>query len=151
MALETLVENITNAVRDQSGEGIDMKRLFGGFTMDTIIQVSYGIRVDSLNDDNPIIYWAKKAFRDISLLNVMKFILIFGAPKLAKFLKLRVNADINDYFKEFSKKIIDERKKDLAELTAKGQPFKATNFLDFMIEAENAANTEEEMDTKCKF
>lgn len=122
MALETLVENITNAVRDQSGEGIDMKRLFGGFTMDTIIQVSYGIRVDSLNDGNPL----STGLRRLSVTSVCSMwwsLYWFWRPKLAKFLKLRVNADINDYFKRILKKIIDEKKKDLAELTAKGSAF----------------------------
>ena len=153
LALETLIQNIGSSITENSGEDIDIKRLFGGFTMNTIIQVSYGIRVDSLNDSHPIIVNAKKAFQGFTFKNLVKFWFMLVTPKIAKLLNLRVSPEVTDYFKDFSTKIIDQRKKDLAEMKARGESFKANNFLDFMIEAENEmkeTNSEEEMKNKCK-
>ena len=154
MALETLVENFSNAIDKANGEDIDVKRLFGGFTMDTLIQVSYGLRVDSLNDENPIIAHAKKAFQGLRFKNLIVFWFLLVSPKIANILKLRINADVTDFFKDFSTKIIEKRKKDLTEMRAKGEPFKANNFLDFMIEAEHETlkeGSEEDNKNKCKF
>ena len=152
MALETLIDNIQSAIDDTHGQNINIKRLFGGFAMNTIIQVSYGLRIDSLNDSHPIIVHAKKAFQGFSVKNLFIFFVMLTSPKLAKLLGLRINASVFDYFDNFSTKIIDQRKKDLKELKAKGQTFKASNFLDFMIEAEEELENDEkhENNHKCK-
>ena len=154
LALETLMKNIQAEVDAKNGENIDMKELFGGFTMNSIIQVAYGIRVDSLNEGHPIIKHVKEFFGGFNLNNLFAFFVMLTVPKLANMLKIRINGAATDFFRDFSTEIIEKRKKDLAEMKAKGEAFKPNNFLDFMIEAEHEnenESNEEEKKNKCKF
>lgn len=113
---------------------INVKEMYGAFTMDTIMQVAFGLKVDSLQDtDNQTVQMAKKAFSsDIKLKQIIQFTLLFLLPKLMKLIGFR--NEVMEYFKDFSLKIIkrkrEELKRDAASLG------KASNFLELLLEAE---------------
>lgn len=86
----------------------------------------------------------------------MRFTVIFMAPKLAKLLGVRLNAESVDYFNEFSTKIIADKRK--SYLKGSGAHGKATNFIELMLEAEveeggsfAALQGGEKDKLKCKF
>src|SRR5690606_13685901 len=87
----TMLKNMDSAVTSSSL--VNVKQIYGAFTMHTVIQVAFGVKVDSLVDgNNPIITHAKKLFSvDISLKNIVKFTLIIMTPKLSKLLRVRLN------------------------------------------------------------
>ncbi|XP_054154616.1 cytochrome P450 3A6-like [Oppia nitens] len=71
----------------------DMKLLFGAYSMEVIIQISFGVKVDALFDRyNPIIRNVQKFFsRDLNL----RMLTLFMAPAAAKSLKT-VDDDIDN-------------------------------------------------------
>ena len=112
--------------------------MFGAFAMDTILQVAFGTKVDSLKDpDNKIVKMAKKIFQsDITLSTMIMFAMFFLFPKFAfKLMKLfNINQDFVIFFKEFSIEIIRKKR---AELKNNKNTGKATNFLEMLLEAED--------------
>ncbi|XP_054154644.1 cytochrome P450 3A24-like [Oppia nitens] len=86
----------------------DMKRLFGAYSMEVIIQVAFGTKVDALFDeDNPIIRNIQKFFsRDLNL----RMLTLFLAPSVAKWLKLTIfDTKATKFFCDFTVKIIEDR------------------------------------------
>lgn len=123
----------------------NVKSIFDAFTIDTIIQIAFGVKVDSLNDPtNPIIVNGRKIFQqDISALDLIKFTLIFFAPKLAELFKLEINESTTDFFTNLSLGIIDQKREEIAKQKSFA---KANSFIEFMLEAEaeNKKMNEEE-------
>lgn len=114
MALETLVENINGAVNEHNGVDIDIKRLFGGFTMGTIIQVSYGIKVDSLNMTTIQLCLMPEGFPRMLLPESGHFLVPVGPLLVAKLLKLQFNLEVlPDFFKDSVENASSSVKKDL--------------------------------------
>ena len=103
--------------------------------MDTIIQVAFGIKVDSLLDvKNPVLVNDRKAFSlDISVIQIVKFMIAFAIPSSTKYFSGLVRNPVFDYFEEFSEKIINEKRK---EYQNKENVGKASNFLELLLEAE---------------
>src|SRR6218665_1337200 len=66
---QTLVDNFENALKESKDNTIELKNVCGAFTMDTIVQIAFGAKVDSLADrDNPLLKHAKSIFQtDFSL------------------------------------------------------------------------------------
>ncbi|KAJ6218346.1 hypothetical protein RDWZM_009503 [Blomia tropicalis] len=130
--IRTLNKNMANAIKSSSD--VNMKQIYGAFTMDTIIQVAFGTKVDSLVEpNNPVITYAKKLFSvDISFKNIIKFTMILMAPKLANFLKIRINPEVTDFFYKFSMDIINQKRKNMKN----GNIGKANNFIELLLEAE---------------
>jgi hypothetical protein len=123
--LNTLINNLENI--SKSGKESEMKRLFGAYSMEVVIQVAFGTKVNALIDEtNPIIMNARKMFnRNIS----PKIFLVILAPKLAKLLKVSIfDMNVTEYFKEFTLKIIDERRKSQNKE-------KRVDFLQLMLDA----------------
>jgi hypothetical protein len=59
--LKALVQNLQ--IISESGQESEMKRIFGAYSMEVILQVEFGIKVNALFDKtNPIIKYAKKIF-----------------------------------------------------------------------------------------
>jgi hypothetical protein len=103
-----------------------MKRLFGAYSMEVVIQVAFGTKVNALIDEtNPIIMNARKMFRNVS----PKFFIVLFAPKLAKLLKISAfDTNVTEFFKEFTLKIINERRKSQNKE-------KRVDFLQLMLDA----------------
>jgi len=137
--LNTLIHNLENV--SKSGKESDMKRLFGAYSMEVVIQVAFGTKVNALIDDtNPIIMNARKMFNK----NIgPKIFIVLLAPKLAKLLKIDpFDMNITKFFKEFTLQIINERRK------SKNKE-KRVDFLQLMLDAiEN--NTSDNFDEEDK-
>ena len=125
--------------------------------MDTIIQMAYGVQIDSLADqDNPIITNAKRFFStDQSFKNLFSFSLAFAAPKLATKLGIRVNGDVLDFFERIAMDIISKKRD---EIESRGSISRATNFIELLLEAEQEAYKMSHVDesrkkpsNKCKY
>jgi len=146
--VKTLIKNLEN---NTSNNIIDAKQYFGSFTMDTIVQIAFGVKIDSLvNKDNPVILNAKKMFSmDMSLKNLISVATIFLCPPLAKLLGLSFNKEQADFFMKFSKKIIDEKR---AIMKKNKGHFKPNSFIELMLEAEkenlSETNQEDKLPTK---
>ncbi|OTF78683.1 hypothetical protein BLA29_003577 [Euroglyphus maynei] len=115
---------------------INVKQVIGAFTMDTIIQISMGMKIDSLQDPNNImIKNAKKLFgQDLTLHDTMTFTIAFMNPKLLKLLRLRFQGEATDYFKKCVIEIVEKKRK---EMKNRQESKKATNFIELVLEVEN--------------
>jgi cytochrome P450 family 3 subfamily A len=141
--LNTLIHNLENV--SKSGKESDMKRLFGAFSMEVVIQVAFGTKVNALIDENnPIILNARKIFN----INVSpKIFIAFLAPKLARLLKITIfDMNVTEFFKEFTLQIINERRK------SKNKE-KRVDFLQLMLDAieNNTSDNFDEEDNDQKF
>lgn len=113
--MKPLIEECVNTLMNnlhklsQTEHELDLKRVFGAFTMEAIIEVAFGTKVDALFDEtNPLITNARKMFATDFNPNL---IVVFLVPKLAQLLNLKVfKPEITNFFKEFTLKIINERK-----------------------------------------
>ena len=105
--------------------------------MDTIIQMAYGAKIDSLAEkDNPIITNVKKLFStDLPLKDNFIFLLTLIAPTLCVKLGIRFNGDVVDFFHKMSLDIINKKRE---EIKSRGS-IKPTNFIEFLLEAEQDA------------
>lgn len=119
---------------------MDIKPLAGAFTMDTICQVAFGMKVDSLADEsNHMIIMAKRLFQqDLSIKNIAKVAVAFLLPRVAHALNIRINGDVSDYFTAFSGKIIQEKREEFR----KNENRKADSFIELILEAEVEAEKE---------
>ena len=111
--------------------------------MDTIIQVAFGTKVDSLADEsNQIIIMAKRLFQqDLSIRNVAKVAVAFMFPRIAYALNIRINGDVSDYFTQFSNEIIKQKRDEFK----RNQNFaKADSFIELILEAEAERQKAEE-------
>jgi cytochrome P450 family 3 subfamily A len=147
--IKTLVSNFGKLIDKENPKTfveVDTKHIFGSFSMDVIIQVAFGTKVDSLIDeDNPIIDHARSLFsRKVS----PKLVLFFLFPALGR--KLGINLfdpKLTEFFKDLTMKIIDERKKNPSKekrFDFLGLMLDAmeTKDLDAMNENENVDNSE---------
>ena len=147
-ALGKLIDNFSSAV-EESGEAIDMKRLYGAMAMETIIHVAFGVKVDSLADPtNPIIVYAKKSFQnDMSVTTFISIMAIILMPGVAEKLGIRYRGDITDFFRRFAEEIITQKKRELADAATLGTPKTTTSsssFLELLLEAEEEGRRQQQ-------
>lgn len=131
-----LIKNLNNSLLKSNNGILEIKEFAGAFTMDTIIQVAFSTKVDSLIDpNNPIIKNVKKLSNEVSLKNILIFAFIFICPKFTKkFLKrFRLNGDVVDFFTGFAQEIINTKRKKFQEKDFS----KANTFIEFLLEAEH--------------
>ncbi|CAG2105688.1 unnamed protein product [Medioppia subpectinata] len=127
----SLIDNL-DKIAKTDGEK-DMKRLFGAFAMEVVIQVAFGTKVDAMFDENNVIIdHAKRIFgKNIS----PKLLLVILAPKLAARFKISgFDSNITKFFKEFTLNIIEERKKNKDGV-------KRIDFLQLMLDSAENNNT----------
>jgi cytochrome P450 len=147
--INILVTNIQNVIDKQSADNrgkpnhnygeFDMKRIFGAFSMDVIIQVAFGTKVDSLNDENnPIITVAHSLFE----VN-WRFLLFFMFPELLDKLGIAAfDPKVTKFFHALTMRIIEERKKNPCNV-------KRCDFLQLMMDAlENKESDKDNGDSK---
>ncbi|GIY99336.1 lithocholate 6-beta-hydroxylase [Caerostris extrusa] len=104
---ETLTKNFKAAAEE--GKPVDVKRVYGAFTMDVIASAAFSTKIDSHNDpDNEFVSTARTVFggrRGISFI----FFLVF--PRLVKLIRLgSMTSKATDFFKHITLQIIEERK-----------------------------------------
>ncbi|CAG2116253.1 unnamed protein product [Medioppia subpectinata] len=143
--LQTLIKNI-GKMSANSDHSVDMKTVYGAYTMEVIIQVAFGTKVDALIDDkNPIILNAKKLMDNVSLGSLPKLMMIMLWPKFAKCLGFTLfPQSVLAFFADLVRKIIAERR------TGQGSDgAKRYDFLQLLLDA-NDRNNEENSDESRK-
>ncbi|CAL1283434.1 unnamed protein product [Larinioides sclopetarius] len=105
---ETSVSNFKTLATE--GKAIEVKRIYGAYSMDVIASSAFSTKLDSHNDpDNRFVQVAKGVFNQKPGL---KFFLFFLCPWLLKLFKIQVFAgEASQFFKDITLKIIEERKK----------------------------------------
>ncbi|XP_037558149.2 cytochrome P450 3A30-like, partial [Dermacentor silvarum] len=116
-------------------EDIDVKQLFGNYTLDVIARCAFATRLDSHSDQtNEFVTRSRQAF---SGRITPRLFLLFVFPSIAKMLRLRpFNSDIFLYFKQICQNIIKGRQ---------DQQSRHEDFLQLMMDAQegNLASTSE--------
>ncbi|CAG2107627.1 unnamed protein product [Medioppia subpectinata] len=127
----SLIDNL-DKIAKTNGEK-DMKRLFGAYAMEVVIQVAFGTKVDAMFDENNVIIEnAKKMFGKNMTPKQLFAVLV---PKLAKRFKISMfDSNITNFFKDFTLNIIEERKRNKNEV-------KRVDFLQLMLDSEENNNT----------
>lgn len=104
---KTLTDNFRFAAKDH--KSLDMKRLFGAFTMDVIASTAFGTKLNSHDDPcNPFV----KAARNLFSRNIpWRFVLFFLFPGFMKFFKISIfQPDVLQFFEKVTLKVMQERK-----------------------------------------
>src|SRR5882757_439519 len=105
--VQTMVKNFTILTKSGATE-MDVKKVFGAFSMDIVITVAFGTKVDSLIDeDNPIILNARKLFnRKVDIKILFRLAIFFLSPKLFRLFGFPFfDPTFTNFFKSLIKKI----------------------------------------------
>ena len=116
----------------------DIKQLSNAFTIDSFLQTSYGIKVDSLVDiTNPLTQNLRDLFSvNVSLKDMISFSMIFLMPKVSRSFGIRVFAKVIDFLRNFLENLIKQKRSNYENFDHIG---KANNFIDLMLEANEEA------------
>src|SRR6218665_1964198 len=97
----TLLKNTNDSIATVSND-LDVRDLFGAFTMNSIIQMAFGIRINCVADrSNPIyVHGTQFLQTDFSLYRSIKGTIMYLSPYTAKLLNLRL---FNQEFEFFAK------------------------------------------------
>ncbi|KAL3842945.1 hypothetical protein ACJMK2_020918 [Sinanodonta woodiana] len=141
--LDSLIQNAWTMAED--GVSVDMKELFGAFTMDAICSTGFGLQVESQsNPDDPFVKNAKKALNRRSV-DVMIFIAALF-PELQMFIRgiSMMNQEAINFFMQATKSALADRRE--------AQSGSFNDFLQLMINAHKEEGTDaddgEEKDLK---
>ncbi|KAH7639178.1 cytochrome p450-like protein [Dermatophagoides farinae] len=140
---QTLIQNINNELANSNDSILNIKRFAGAFTMDTVLQVAFGCKIDSLIEpNNQIIVMARRLFNtDLSLKNIIAFVFAFFLPPFfSKIFNIRINGDVTDFFGKFAIDLIERKRKEFA----KKDFSKASTFLEFLLEAEHELENQQQ-------
>lgn len=133
VTLETLLENIENASSSKNGI-VNFKPLFSLFTLDTIIQVAFGVST-KVDETNQVVVMAKRLFQqELSFKSIPLYAFVFMFPRLSHALNIRVNGNVSDFFMKFSMEIIKQKREEFRK--NKENKLKADNFIELLLEAE---------------
>lgn len=143
----SMINNFENKLKNDNN--VNIKELVGAFTMDTIIQMAYGVEIDSLNDPNNLILKnARKIFsRDSSFSEILFFSLATISPTLVKYSGFKWQKESISYFEKCS---IDIIKKKREELKNKTSEHRASNFIELILECEDEQINKIEKDVSTK-
>lgn len=108
---------------------VDMKDMFGRFTMDTIASCAFGIECNSFSDTKPIFSEKAKAFFTFQGVRMLRLGLMLMKPKLFNALGLKADTPEVEFFAKICKENTAVREK--------GQK-KRGDFLDLLLEARDA-------------
>nr|XP_013811092.1 PREDICTED: cytochrome P450 3A24-like isoform X1 [Apteryx mantelli mantelli] len=135
---EVLVKNVQKeAEKDKS---IDMKEIFGSYSMDVVTSTSFGVNIDSMNNPkDPFVREMKKLvkFDFFDPLFILTFVCPFLTPLLAKMNISFFPSDAVDFFMRSISKIKKDREKEIH----KGR----VDFLQMMIESQNSTHGSNEV------
>ncbi|PNF19766.1 Cytochrome P450 9e2 [Cryptotermes secundus] len=127
--LGTFLQNESNKNRDDKCTELEMKELFGRFTLDVIATCAFGVQCDSLKDRNAEFVKTAARFNDISLLNrLLIFFVILFCRQYARFFPIRgVNRQAMAFLVDVLKKTVEHRRQHKEQ--------KWNDFLQLMIDA----------------
>ncbi|NP_001088495.1 cytochrome P450 family 3 subfamily A member 5 L homeolog [Xenopus laevis] len=127
---ELLVKNIQKKIDNK--EPLNMKYIFGSYSMDTILSTSFSVNVDSMNNPNdPFVTNARNLFT-FSFFNPLFLLTIlcpFLVPLLDKMNFCFLSLKILNFFKDAVASIKKKRQKDIHE--------DRVDFLQLMVDAQN--------------
>ncbi|KAM4053508.1 cytochrome P450 3A24-like [Anomaloglossus baeobatrachus] len=136
---ELLVKNISEKVDNK--ESLNMKNIFGSYSMDIVLSTSFSVNVDSLNNPNdPFVTNARKLFT-FSFLNPLFLITVlfpFLIPLLNKLNFCFLPKSVLDFFQNAIKSIKKSRQK--------GDHTARVDFLQLMVDAQSKQNSTGESD-----
>ncbi|XP_069131891.1 cytochrome P450 3A11-like isoform X2 [Argopecten irradians] len=138
-ACDTLIKTCRDAVKDGDDGQVEMRRLFGGYTMDVISSTAFGIHVDSQGNPNDLFVSHAKKLLDISLTSPWIFtILLFPSLKpLFKQMGATIfPKDSMAYFRKLTTRLVEERKQN--------KEVGRTDFLQLMVDSQEDRNLSDE-------
>ncbi|CAL1283443.1 unnamed protein product [Larinioides sclopetarius] len=105
---ETVIQNFKKATRN--GEPVELKRIFGAFTMDVIASSAFSTKLDSHNDpENEFVRMATLIFRPKFNWRVLMYFLF---PNFVKFMGISIFPPNGiNFFRDVTLNIIAQRKK----------------------------------------
>ncbi|GBN36076.1 Cytochrome P450 3A25, partial [Araneus ventricosus] len=105
---ETVIQNFKKA--SENGEPVELKRIFGAFTMDVIASSAFSTKLDSHNNpENEFVQMATKIFRPKVNWRVLMYFLF---PNFVKFMGISIfPPQGTNFFRDVTLNIIAERKK----------------------------------------
>ncbi|KAL3842944.1 hypothetical protein ACJMK2_020917 [Sinanodonta woodiana] len=134
--LDSLIQNAKTL--SEGGKTVEMRKLFGAFTMDAICSTGFGLQVDSQsNPDDPFVKNATKALENISVGNV-KLLLAAIFPDLKTFIReiSILDQEAIDFFIQATKSALADRRE--------AQSGSYRDFLQLMINAHKEEGTDAE-------
>ncbi|XP_053327354.1 cytochrome P450 3A8-like [Spea bombifrons] len=134
---DLLVQNIQK--KNDNKEPLNMKDIFGGYSMDIVLSTSFSVKVDSMNNPNdPFVTNAKQlfTFSFLSPLFLLTILCPFLVPLLDKMNLSFFSMSVLNFFMDAIKKIKKERE----ESTQKDQ----VDFLQLMIDSQSKENPSDE-------
>ncbi|XP_033752180.1 cytochrome P450 3A2-like isoform X2 [Pecten maximus] len=129
-ACDTLVRTCRNSMVNGDGGQVEMRRLFGGFTMDVISSTAFGIHVDSQGNPNDLFVTHAKKIFDISLASPAVLMIILFPSFKPLFRKMGASIFPKDsmaYFRKLTTQLLEERRQSKQE----GR----SDFLQLMVDA----------------
>ncbi|XP_077172321.1 cytochrome P450 3A21-like [Paroedura picta] len=133
---EKLWKNIQKKV--EKDEPIDVKDLFGAYSMDVVASTSFSIDVDSMNNPNDPFVTHLKKFLKFNFFNSLLLLVVvfpFTAPLLEK-LNVSISPTFMNFFVKAVKKIKSDRQKDTHR--------NRVDFLQLMMDSQVAGEKSEE-------
>uniref|UniRef100_A0A8C3LHJ5 Uncharacterized protein n=1 Tax=Chrysolophus pictus TaxID=9089 RepID=A0A8C3LHJ5_CHRPC len=128
---EKLVKNIEKKVANE--ELLDMKSIFGAYSMDVVASTSFSVDIDSMSKPNDPFVTNIKKFLKFTFLNpLLMFIVLFPfmIPVLEKMNVTLLSNEVMDFFDVVFMKMKKEREK--------GYHMNRVDFLQLMIDSQNS-------------
>ncbi|KAL8175051.1 UNVERIFIED_CONTAM: hypothetical protein K2H54_010688 [Gekko kuhli] len=131
---QSLMKNIQAKV--ERGEPLDIKELFGAYSMDVVTSTSFGVTTDSMNNPNdPFVKEAQKLVK-FDFASPL-FIILYVFPFLSPLLKMMGTSIFpRDASKFFAKSVAR-----IKENREKGREKTRVDFLQLMIDSQKSSNT----------
>lgn len=135
--VKTMLKNIDKKMLNDPV--MNLKDISGAFLMDTMIQIAFGAKIDSINDpNNKFVKNARRVFGDISMADIIFFTLAGVCPSLLKLLGIKLEPEALNYFTQCSIEIIQRKRKEME--TKWAADYKSNNFIELILEVEHEAN-----------
>ncbi|XP_014255947.1 probable cytochrome P450 6a14 [Cimex lectularius] len=127
-------ENLVNAIEKESTDCVDMKDVFGRFSMEVIGNFAFGFNPGTLADPKSEFRTMGKNAFELTAFQFLKFVIIFNFPSFAKKLGLSFsNKKVQDYFVNIIKDTIDYRVE---------KNVRRNDFLDLMLQLREKGSVE---------
>ncbi|XP_051488025.1 cytochrome P450 3A29-like [Apus apus] len=137
---EKLVKNIEKKVANN--ESLNMKDIFGAYSMDVVTSTSFSVNIDSLNNPtDPFVTNIKKFLKFSFLSPIFMFLVLFPfiTPVLEKMNVTLLPSEVMMFFKNVFKKMREERDK--------GSSMDRVDFLQLMIDSQNSHDSSKSAET----
>nr|WBG54464.1 cytochrome P450 [Austinograea rodriguezensis] len=109
---------------------VDMKDMFGRFTMDTIASCAFGIECNSLSESKPVFAEKAETFFNFRGIKLLKMTLMLTLPKIYNLLGFKADPPEVEFFAKLSKE----------NMAAREKGKKRGDFLDLLLEARATEN-----------